>query len=154
MTGTGNVRIATAADLDAIHAIEEASFSTPWSRVAFRDFLLSDAARLIVATDASTAIAGFAAVVLAPGEAELANLAVRPDVRRTGIARDMVRYALIMADSCGPRDVFLEVRASNAAARALYASFGFVEVGRRRAYYRLPEEDALVLRRSGRGAAR
>ncbi|HVZ48837.1 MAG TPA: ribosomal protein S18-alanine N-acetyltransferase [Gemmatimonadaceae bacterium] len=148
------MRVATAADLDAIHAIEVASFATPWSRASFRDVMMSDAARLVVATDATGAVVGFAVVVAAADEAELANLAVAPAARRSGVARNLVEHVLAAAEAGGARDVFLEVRESNAAARALYAAFGFAEVGRRRAYYQAPDEDALVLRRSARAAMR
>lgn len=142
------IRMARATDIDAIHAIEVASFAEPWRRESFRDYLLDGPARLIVATDADQSVAGFLVLVVAPGEAELANVAVAPKARRRGIAGTLVAHALGVADAAGAGTVFLEVRASNDAARALYAALGFSEVGRRAAYYRHPDEDAVVMRRT------
>lgn len=138
------------ADLDAVVAIESASFGTPWSRASFRNLVVGDGASLLVAVDGGDRIVGFAVLITAADEAELANLAVAPAARRGGIATRLVEEALMQAEAAGAREVFLEVRESNAAARALYAAQGFTEVGRRRAYYRAPDEDALVLRRPAR----
>jgi ribosomal-protein-alanine N-acetyltransferase len=80
-------------------------------------------------------------------EGEIANLAVSDDARRTGIGARLLDHALDVARERAATVVFLEVRESNAAARALYASRGFEVAGRRAKYYRKPIEDALVLRR-------
>ena len=81
-------------------------------------------------------------------EAEIANLAVSDDVRGAGIGARLLDHALEIARERRSQVVFLEVRESNAAARALYASRGFEVAGRRSKYYRKPVEDALVLRRA------
>ena len=78
-------------------------------------------------------------------EAELANLAVDPGIRGRGIGRLLLDAMLADARSRESARVFLEVRESNEAARQLYASRGFGQVGRRTKYYRGPEEDALIL---------
>lgn len=148
------VRAATAADLDAIHAIETEAFSTPWSRTAFRDLLVSGSALLLVAARADGRVVGFAVVIVAADEAELANLAVARTARRMGVAARLLAEVLARAEAGGARQVFLEVRESNAGARALYAAYGFNEVGRRRSYYRSPDEDAVVLRRPAAPAMR
>ena len=91
-------------------------------------------------------IAGYVVALDAADEGEILNLAVAPDGRRRGLGRELVRAIL---DALGKREVgqvYLEVRESNAAARALYAAFGFQDVGRRKQYYRRPVEDAIVLR--------
>jgi len=80
-------------------------------------------------------------------EAEIANLAVSDEARRAGIGARLLDFAVAAADHRQCRVVFLEVRESNVAARALYASRGFQVAGRRSKYYRKPVEDALVLRR-------
>jgi ribosomal-protein-alanine acetyltransferase len=92
-------------------------------------------------------LAGFAvARAVAPDELELLNLAVHPECTRRGIGAALLREVL-----SGPeRFVFLEVRESNVAARALYASQGFREAGRRKQYYQNlyrngPAEDAVVM---------
>ena len=79
------------------------------------------------------------------GEAEILTLAVRPEVRRQGIARALLGAAMREAASCGAGVMFLEVAAGNRPARALYAALGFAEIGRRRRYY-AGGADALVLR--------
>ncbi|RAI57221.1 ribosomal-protein-alanine acetyltransferase [Roseicella frigidaeris] len=90
--------------------------------------------------------AGFVLARAAGGEAEILTLAVRPPARRRGLGGALLAGALAGAVARGAAAMFLEVAAGNAAARALYAGQGFVEVGRRRRYY--PDgSDALVLRR-------
>lgn len=92
---------------------------------------------------------------VAADEAEVLTLAVDPAARRRGIGRALLGRAAQTASARGARSLFLEVAATNAAARALYSGSGFVEVGRRRAYYR-GGADALILRASipsGSGAA-
>jgi len=93
-------------------------------------------------------VAGAVASREAAGEAEILNLAVAPAWRRRGIGRGLMETALEGAVSAGVRRVFLEVRESNAGARAFYSRLGFAEGGRRRNYYRDPEEDALLLSRT------
>jgi ribosomal-protein-alanine N-acetyltransferase len=92
-----------------------------------------------------------AAVLLArvwPGEAaEIFALLVRPEWRRQGWARRLLEALLAAARAAGCPSVFLEVRDSNAAARALYESMNFKAVNVRRAYYAKPVEDAVVLER-------
>ena len=82
------------------------------------------------------------------GEAEILNLAVTPGWRRRGLGRRLVETAIEAARAAGATRIFLEVRESNGAALALYAALGFLEAGRRRNYYRAPEEDALILSRT------
>ena len=82
----------------------------------------------------------------AADEGEILNLAVAPPGRRRGLGRALVRGVLDALTSRGARAIYLEVRESNAPARALYAAHGFREVGRRKQYYRRPVEDAIVLR--------
>jgi ribosomal-protein-alanine N-acetyltransferase len=81
-------------------------------------------------------------------EAELANLAVDPSRRGTGVGAALLQAFLERVEAEPPLPaVYLEVRASNAAAQRLYARAGFVPAGVRRDYYERPREDALVLRR-------
>ena len=82
---------------------------------------------------------------VAADEFEIQNLAVGRTSRRRGIATRLVNEALAAARSAGAKQVYLEVRASNQAAIALYTQMGFRECGRRPAYYRNPVEDALLL---------
>lgn len=145
-SGPARVRAATARDLDAVVAIENASFADPWSRDAFEHALGGSDVHFEVAIDAAGDVAGYVVAWTVTDEAEIANLAVTPGARRAGIAAMLLDHVLVSARALAVTTVHLEVRESNAPARALYARFGFLEVGRRRAYYRKPIEDALVLR--------
>jgi ribosomal-protein-alanine N-acetyltransferase len=140
------IRRARVADVDAMHAIELATFSDPWSRVGFRDTILGDRGLTVVAVDAAQALVGFAVLLTAADEAEIANLAVARGERRRGVGAALLDHLVAAAREAGCRTVHLDVRESNAAALALYATRGFVEVARRRAYYRKPDEDAVVMR--------
>lgn len=140
------VRPATAADLAAIAAIESASFSDPWSLKSFSDSLAHDFVRMCVVED-DAGVAGYSVVWVSGEECELANLAVDPSRRRAGLGAVLLDALLARARDEALFVIFLEVRASNTAAQALYSSRGFHEVGRRPMYYKNPAEDALILRR-------
>ncbi len=170
------LRAATLDDIDEIVKIERASFSDPWSARSFRELVgrrnvicavaigdvpaggeappavapAAEAGEGSVARNGATAtqgIVGFSVVYLAGLEGDLANLATSPTARRTGVGRRLLEHVLQVARSRGAHTIFLEVRESNSAARALYSSAGFVDVGRRKKYYARPVEDALVLRK-------
>lgn len=140
------LRSATTDDIDAIVAIERSAFSDPWSPRSFRGLLDSPNVVFEVAETPAHPVVGFAIVYLAGFEGDLANLATVAAVRRQGVGRRLLRHTLALARERGGRVIFLEVRESNTAARALYESEGFVEVGRRAKYYARPVEDALILR--------
>ncbi len=142
------LRPAVEGDLSAIHAIETASFADPWSLGSFRDTLEHMSARLQVADDARDAILGYSVTWCVADEAEIANLAVTPDARRRGVATALLDSILEQSASLGARHVFLEVRESNVAAQGLYGTRRFEVVGRRKQYYRFPQEDALIMRRT------
>jgi [ribosomal protein S18]-alanine N-acetyltransferase len=80
-------------------------------------------------------------------EWELENIVVAAGARRRGLASALLGHFLDVVKRQGGGSVFLEVRASNAAARALYAKYGFAETGRRRHYYQHPDEDAVLYRK-------
>lgn len=144
------IRRARYEELAAIADIERRSFSDPWSRSAFAAMLARDEVHFTAAEGEAgdPSPAGYLVAWFVEGEAEIANVAVDDRCRGRGIGAALLDEALTAARRAGVRDVYLEVRESNAAARALYASRSFTEVGRRRRYYRSPVEDALVLHRS------
>jgi ribosomal-protein-alanine N-acetyltransferase len=127
-----------------VHAIEQHVFSDPWSMQDFRDCVTY--ALFLVAEDPGDTIAGYVVGLEAADEGEILNLAVAPTGRRHGLGRALVEEAVDTLRARGVKQIYLEVRDSNAPARALYAGHGFKEVGRRKAYYRRPVEDAIVLR--------
>lgn len=130
--------------MPAIHTIERAAFSDPWSARDFRDCVASGVPFLVAET--VDGVAGYVVARDAADEGEILNLAVAPAWHRRGVGRTLVARVLAALAGRGVTQVFLEVRASNVAARALYEGVGFREVGRRARYYRRPVEDAVVLR--------
>lgn len=143
------VRPFTAADLDAVIAIEKKSFSDPWNRAMFaselhnRDYNFGRAA----VDEESGEVAGYCFFWIVPGdEVQISNIAVHPERRRQGIAQLLLDEAIREGRARQAVSVSLEVRESNAPARAFYAKMGFSEVGRRPKYYQKPKEDALILR--------
>jgi len=138
------IRPAAAPDLAAIHAIEEVAFSDPWSAKDFRECVATGVPFLVAV--AGDEVAGYAIAHAAADEGEILNLGVAPARRRQGIGAELVRVMMDALRARGARAVYLEVRDSNTAARALYERLGFREVGRRSRYYRRPVEDAILLR--------
>ena len=138
------VRRARAGDLPRVLEIELACFPLPWSPASFRSLLERERVRFLVAEEGGRVV-GHAVLWWTADEGELANLAVAPEARRQGVATRLLDRILEEARANRLRSVFLEVRASNEGARALYRERGFREVGRRRDYYSRPREDALIL---------
>jgi ribosomal-protein-alanine N-acetyltransferase len=134
-------------DLDAVVAIEQASFSNPWTRAMFEGELSRGAvARAWVVRERETeAVLGYCLGWLVAGELHISNLAVAPAARRRGVARWMLGQALARVAAEGGESAILEVRRSNVAALKLYSALGFRAVGVRRRYYSHPQEDAVVL---------
>jgi len=141
MADSYRIRPATEADLGQVHAIERRVFRNPWALGGFRAFL-SD---LSLVMESNGDVVGYVVARYAADMGEILNIAVHPDHLRRGLARRLVTESLERLSEKGVATVFLEVRESNAAARALYEEFGFEQVGRRNGYYRNPTEDALVL---------
>jgi ribosomal-protein-alanine N-acetyltransferase len=143
---TVTLELALRGDLPAIAALERESFADPWSLASFESVLDEPAAFFAVANTASNKPAGYVVAWFAADEGEIANLAVREPTRRRGIGSMLLAGALAEGKRRGARNMYLEVRESNEAARRLYAARGFEEIGRRKQYYRHPVEDAIVLR--------
>jgi ribosomal-protein-alanine N-acetyltransferase len=141
------IRRAKLADIAAVHEIERVVFTDPWPKDDFRASLRSggEGTDFLVA-DLDESLAGYVVARAVADEGEILNLAVAPQGRRRGVGRALVEAVLAALARRGVREVFLEVRESNAGARALYAAHGFREVGRRSGYYRRPLEDAIILR--------
>lgn len=137
------IRAMEPGDLPRCAAIE-ATAPDPWTEPQLAEELASDFGRLFVACrDGQTA--GLAVFQLAAGEASLNALTVDPAARRQGAGRALLTGALAALRAEGAQSCFLEVRAGNAAARALYESVGFAAAGVRRGFYRTPAEDGVVM---------
>lgn len=135
----------TAADLEAVVAVENSIYPHPWTRGNFADSLAAGYHCWIV--ECGGEMAGYTIVAVAADEAHLLNLSVAAPWQRQGIGREILNFALRLARDYGAKKIFLEVRPSNTAALALYAAEGFSRIGVRRGYYPAGDarEDAIVL---------
>lgn len=132
-------------DLDEVVTIERSSFGMPWSRGAFLyEIEQNRVARCWVLRE-SDRVAAYLCLWEIGDELHVTNIAVHPDLRRRGLARRLLSAILEDGRARRLRAVTLEVRPTNDEARALYESFGFRVVGRRRGYYYDTGEDALIM---------
>jgi ribosomal-protein-alanine N-acetyltransferase len=133
------------ADLQEVMAIESAIYSHPWTRGNFVDSLNAgyECRCLRLGRD----LLGYFVLMVAAQEAHLLNLSIAPQHQRRGHGSGLLREAADLARRLAARNIFLEVRPSNAGAQALYTRFGFRKIGMRRGYYpaQAGREDALVL---------
>jgi [ribosomal protein S18]-alanine N-acetyltransferase len=143
-------RITESDDLDAVAALEAATFTNPWTREMLeRELRQSDVARVYVLRLPGRPVAAFCACWVVYDELHINTLAVDPQLRRQGLATLLMRRLLAEAAREGAQRALLEVRRSNEIAQRLYTSLGFTVTATRRNYYTQPEEDALVLMREG-----
>jgi len=132
--------------IDAVLAIEEASFSNPWTREMYLAELENPGVSFcFLASDVEGRSIGFCSFWRVLDELHINNLAVIPERRRTGVGSALLGFVLQEGARLGAQRATLEVRRSNDAARFLYERFGFTVAGIRRGYYSRPVEDALVL---------
>ena len=143
-----NVVPMNADHLEELERLEKICFSRPWSRKMLAEELENQCAAFLVAEDpASGTVLGYAGVLVMADEGYITNVAVFPEYRRQGIAAQIIKVFCDFAQGNHLAFLTLEVRPTNKAAIELYRSFGFEEVGRRKNYYDLPKEDALILTR-------
>ena len=135
----------TAEDIPAVHAIESASFPTPWPPYAFRQELETNRLARYIVVRAGERVIGYAGIWLMVDEAHMTTFAVLPAYRRRGIGGLLLVELMELAAELGAVVCTLEVRLSNAAARRLYQDFGFKPVGVRPRYYTDNGEDALIM---------
>jgi ribosomal-protein-alanine N-acetyltransferase len=137
---------AAEAEIDAIVGLEAESFTNPWSRETIVwELLNSDVTQVYLLRDDQETVRAFCVCWLIFDELHINTLAVAPAARRAGLATTLLRQVMAAAAAGGATSATLEVRASNAAALALYARLGFHVSARRPRYYTNPEEDALIL---------
>ena len=137
------IRPMTVADLARVHALECAARKDPWSREHFAAELGNPFARIDLCWRDGE-LAGFICTWLVAGEVQIQNVATAPACRRQGVAARLLAQALARCRETGFEAAWLEVRASNAGAIALYERFGFRAVTRRPCCY--PDgEDAVVM---------
>ena len=131
-----------------IAQLEKLCFSDPWSESSIASELSNPLSCWLVAMEGEQ-VAGYIGSQTVMGESDMMNVAVNPDFRRQGVAQTLILALVEALKARGSHWLMLEVRQSNAPARALYEKLGFAEVGRRKNYYRNPKEDALILRKEG-----
>jgi len=140
------IRHATSADIPAMKVLQDhAATAAHWSTQQYETALSDDApARVVLIIEEEAGVLGFIVGRVLGKEWEIENIAVAGTARRRGLGTRLLGEFLDLARSRAADKVFLEVRESNLAARRLYEKWAFVEGGRRKLYYREPEEDAIV----------
>ncbi len=134
---------AGADQLSAIEAIEQLCFADPWPNAVIEQ----QRERFLAAVSDGGELMGYLCFSSVLDEGSVDNIAVAPKWRRQGAADALMNAALERARALALSFITLEVRASNAAAIALYKKHGYAEVGRRKDYYRAPREDAILMTR-------
>ena len=142
------LRTATGDDLGAIMTLERASFPTDaWSESLMAAELASPHGRYLVDVETGRVVGyGGVRAVRGAADADIQTIAIAEAARGAGRGRALLRALLGEARECGAREMFLEVRADNPVAEALYASEGFVEIARRPRYYQPDDIDAVVMK--------
>jgi [ribosomal protein S18]-alanine N-acetyltransferase len=140
----------TRAHVDALMSYEREMFGTEaWSRASYLAELADTRNRYYIAAEGPDgALLGWAGVLVIGDAAEIMTVGVVPSARRAGTGRQMLDALLAEAVSRGAYEAFLEVRADNAAARAMYRNAGFDEIGLRRGYYAGGTVDAVTMRKA------
>jgi ribosomal-protein-alanine N-acetyltransferase len=134
-------------DISAILAIQQRNPQAgQWQASDYARLAENPGRVLLIAEDAPGQILGFAAAQRVADEAELQNLAVHPEHQHHGIGQALLAGVHSRLRAAGTKCVYLEVRASNESALALYRSSGYTIISRRQDYYGAPREDGLVLR--------
>ena len=138
-----DIRSAALNDVPAILAIEQqAPSAAHWTREQYNK--LVEGGGVVLAAEEAGKFCGFVCARAVAGKWEIENVVVGAEFLRRGIASELVRELIQRAQSEGASAILLEVRESNVPARRLYEKHGFCEIGRRRAYYRDPAEDAIL----------
>ena len=139
------IRRMRTADIDAVAAIEEATFARPWSRESFRQELERNVAARYLVAEADGQVVGYAGAWIILDESHITNIAVAEAWRGRGIGRMLTSALMQYISNLGAAYATLEVRVSNERAQRLYESLGFVRVGKRKRYYEDNQEDAWLM---------
>ena len=142
------IREMTLDDLLAVMEIEEENFSVPWTETGFFSFLIRDDTLFLVAEE-NEEILGYIGIVCVPEDGDITNVAVKRSRQNGGIGKKLVETMIEKSAKRGVKNIFLEVRVSNAPAIHVYESCGFENVGLRKNYYDDPKEDAYIMKRTG-----
>lgn len=139
------IRAAVIGDLPGMMALErQAATAAHWSATQYQDLFHNSGRVALVMQEAG--LEGFVIARVVDQEWEIENMVIAAPARRRGLGTRLLGELLDLARAQNAAALFLEVRESNQAARALYEKSAFVESGRRRGYYRDPQEDAILYR--------
>ena len=139
------IRRMTLNDLDAVTAIEAATFPIPWSRDSFRQELERNVAARYLVAEKDGQVVGYAGAWIILDESHITNIAIEESRRGLGYGRALTTALMQYLSNLGAAYATLEVRRSNLRAQNLYKSLGFVELGVRKRYYEDNREDALIM---------
>ena len=131
-------------DLEDISKIEQLSINPPWSFKALCEFSECSTSKILVASY-DKCVFGYITYSVVLDEIQIANVAVHPDNRRCGIAKNLLKSLYANSKTNGISVITLEVRESNLPAINLYTQLGYREVGRCKNYYKSPTEDAILM---------
>lgn len=127
-----------------VAAIEQMTFSEPWSEQSLYDAAKDERYCYLLCIE-NDKVLGYAGLLIVGDEGQVTNVAVLPECRGKGIGTKMMQAMTAYGRERGVSNFFLEVRAGNTNAQGLYAKCGYVAVGRRKGFYRMPPEDAIVM---------
>lgn len=139
------IRKMTEADVPAVGELDRLSFTLPWPERSFQFEVTSNPASRCLVAKMERRVMGAVVAWLLVDELHIATLATHPEFRRQGIAQALLTAVLRRGAQEGAVSSFLEVRAGNLAAQALYRKFGYEATGLRRRYYRDNDEDAILM---------
>ena len=125
--------------------IERLCFSDPWSEKMLAEHLANPCSLTLAAVDGVGRLLGYVGLLAVVDEGYITNVAVRPDCRRQGVAAALLDALEAQGKERELAFLTLEVRQSNAPARALYEKLGYLQAGLRRNYYENPREDAIIM---------
>ena len=129
----------------SIEELEKLCFSSPWTQEQLKKQMKDHMHEFIAAVSDDVGVLGYVSMMYVLDEGYIANVAVSPEHRRKGIADQIINNLCLICDELELSFVTLEVRATNTAAISLYTKHGFEQVGRRKNYYDLPKEDAILM---------
>lgn len=138
------IRKMTFQDLDEVMVIEHESFSLPWSRHSYESELENHYANYLVC-DCQGEVAAYVGMWTVFEDAHITNVAVAGNYRRMGMGRALMLEEEKIAEAKRATRIMLEVRPSNAAARAMYGELGYISTALRKHYYTDNQEDAIVM---------
>jgi ribosomal-protein-alanine N-acetyltransferase len=143
------IRRMTLDDIEQVVAIDQASFTLPWTERSFRYELTDNPASRCWVAEKDGRVVGMIVAWLLVDEAHIATIATHAEFRRRGIAKQLLTHTLQGMLAEGAQSSFLEVRENNVTAREMYRKFGFEESGRRHGYYKDNGEDAILMTLEG-----